>query len=136
MRVLCPSHRRLPRQGPPHRLARSAAHAAGFYKLGVLYEQAEKLRTAGYARLHQTSDERSSAEAYVMLRRFCKFWEIIRREKDYQKHPEWTTLRRNMVRRGRERRVRRSGRHARLRAPTQLRRGSRPCCSAVVCGGR
>mmetsp|Transcript_26650 Transcript_26650/g.84675 ORF Transcript_26650/g.84675 Transcript_26650/m.84675 type:complete len:176 (+) Transcript_26650:51-578(+) len=64
----------------------------GFYSLSILYDAAEKQRSAGYEALNG----RKYPEAYVLLLRFTKFYDMVMASKPDKKTPEFRALQRQM----------------------------------------
>mmetsp|Transcript_36557 Transcript_36557/g.112073 ORF Transcript_36557/g.112073 Transcript_36557/m.112073 type:complete len:128 (-) Transcript_36557:114-497(-) len=64
----------------------------GFYSLSILYDAAEKQRSAGYEALNG----KKYAEGYVLLLRFTKFYDMVMASKPDKKTPEFRALQRQM----------------------------------------
>eukprot|EP00312_Isochrysidales_sp_CCMP1244_P015218 CAMPEP_0202744380 /NCGR_PEP_ID=MMETSP1388-20130828/6540_1 /ASSEMBLY_ACC=CAM_ASM_000864 /TAXON_ID=37098 /ORGANISM="Isochrysis sp, Strain CCMP1244" /LENGTH=184 /DNA_ID=CAMNT_0049411469 /DNA_START=20 /DNA_END=571 /DNA_ORIENTATION=+ len=64
----------------------------GFYSLSILYDAAEKQRSAGYEALNG----KKYPEAYVLLLRFTKFYDMVMASKPDKKTPEFRALQRQM----------------------------------------
>lgn len=68
----------------------------GFYSPVTIFDASEKLRAAGYEALNTGKHE----EAYVLLLRFTRFYELIHVSKPDKSSPSYKTLQRHMVRVG------------------------------------